>query len=70
MSIESSNGTEAITGKLIRARRQRMQMALRLFLSSGVIRLAKAEPPHARIEAATILPPTEPADHVVSTAES
>ncbi|MDF0643163.1 MAG: hypothetical protein P0111_03980 [Nitrospira sp.] len=62
--MEPSNGIEAITGKLIRARRLRMQKALQLFVYSGVIRLAASEPPHLRIEAAV---PPEPADHTHST---
>lgn len=59
MSMESFNGIEAITGKLIRARRLRMQKAIQLLVDSGVIRLANAEPPHLEIEAASALQATE-----------
>lgn len=55
MSMESFNGIEAITGKLIRARRLRMQKAIQLLVDSGVIRLANVEPPHLEIEAASAL---------------
>lgn len=59
MSPESLNGIEAITGKLIRARRLRMQKAIQLLVDSGVIRLASAEPPHVEVHAASALQETE-----------
>jgi hypothetical protein len=57
--MESFNGIEAITGKLIRARRLRMQKAIQLLVDSGVIRLANVEPPHLEIEAASALQAAE-----------
>lgn len=45
MRMVSHSGREAITGKLIRAERLRMQTALKLLVFSGVIRLANVEPP-------------------------
>jgi hypothetical protein len=59
MSLESFNGIEAITGKLIRARRLRMQKAIQLLVDSGVIRLANAEAPHFDVAAANTLQATE-----------
>jgi hypothetical protein len=44
MRMVSHSGREAITGKLIRARRLRMQTTLQLLVASGVIRLANVEP--------------------------
>jgi hypothetical protein len=62
----SHSGREAITGKLIRARRLRMQTALQLLVLSGVIRLANVEPPFLGAEEAVALPPSEAADNVSS----
>ena len=66
MRMVSLSGREAITGKLIRARRQRMQTALQLLVFSGVIRRANVEPPFPRAEGAVALQPSETADNVVS----
>jgi hypothetical protein len=57
MRMESHSGREAITGKLIRARRLRMQMALQLLVFSGVIRRVA-------------LQPSEAADNVISASSS
>ena len=43
MRMGSDSGREAITGKLIRARRLRMQTALQLLVFSGVIRHANVD---------------------------
>ena len=67
MRMVSHSGREAITGKLIRARRLRMQTALQLLVFSGVIRRANVEPPFPRAEAAVALQPREAADIVIST---
>ena len=66
MRMESHSGPEAITGKLIRARRLRMQTALQLLVFSGVIRRANVEPPSLRVEGAVALQPSETADNVIS----
>jgi hypothetical protein len=70
MRMESHSGREAITGKLIRARRLRMQMALQLLVFSGVIRRANVEPPSLRAEGAVALQPSEAADNVISASSS
>ena len=67
MRMVSHSGREAITGKLIRARRLRMQTALQLLVFSGVIRRANVEPPSLGAEGAVALQPSEAADHVGST---
>jgi hypothetical protein len=64
MRMVSHSGREAITGKLLRAERLRMQTALQLLVFSGVIRLANVEPPSLGAEEAAALPPSEPADNV------
>jgi hypothetical protein len=66
MRMESHSGREAITGKLIRARRLRMQTALQLLVFSGVIRRANVEPPSLRADGAVALQPSEAADNVIS----
>jgi hypothetical protein len=58
------SGREAITGKLIRAERLRMQTALKLLVFSGVIRLANMEPPSLGAEGDVALQPSESADNV------
>ena len=70
MRVVSHSGREAITGKLIRARRLRMQTALQLLVVSGVIRLANVEPPSLRAERAAALQPSEAADNVISVSSS
>jgi hypothetical protein len=70
MRMVSHSGREAITGKLIRARRLRMQTALQLLVVSGVIRLATVEPPSLRAEGAVALQPSEAADNVISASSS
>lgn len=70
MFMVSHSGHEAITGKLIRARRLRIQNALRLLVVSGVIRLANVEPPYLGAEGAVALQPSEAADHVISASSS
>ena len=62
MRMMSQSGHEAITGKLIRARRLRMQMTLQLLLASGVIRLANVEPPFLGAGEAVALQPSEAPD--------
>ena len=66
MRMRSHSGREAITGKLIRARRLRMQTALQLLVDSGVIRLANEEPVSLGAEGAVALQPSEEADNVIS----
>ena len=66
----SHNGGEAITGKLIRARRLQMQTALQLLVFSGVIRRANVEPPSLGAEGAVALQPSETADNGISTSSS
>jgi hypothetical protein len=66
----SPGGREAITGKLIRARRLRMQTALQLLVDSGVIRLDNVEPPSLGAEGAVALQPSEAADNVISASSS
>ena len=63
-------GGEAITGKLIRARRLRMQTALQLLVFSGVIRRADVEPLSLRAEGAVALQPSKAADNVNSASSS
>ena len=70
MRMVSHSGREAITGKLIRARRLRMQMALQLLVFSGVIRHANAEPPSLGAEGPVALQPSEAADNVISAPSS
>jgi hypothetical protein len=70
MRMVSHSGSEAITGKLIRARRLRMQMALQLLVFSGVIRRANVEPPSLGAEKAVALQPSEAADNVISASSS
>ena len=67
MHMVSHSGREAITGKLIRARRLRMQTALQLLVFSGVIRRATVAPPSRGPDGAVALQPSEAADHVIST---
>ena len=66
----SPSGREAITGKLIRARRLRMQTALQLLVDSGVIRLANVEPPSLEAEGTVALQPSKAADNVISASSS
>ncbi|HLA62357.1 MAG TPA: hypothetical protein VK626_08930, partial [Nitrospiraceae bacterium] len=66
MRIVSHSGREAITGKLIRARRLRMQTALQLLVVSGVIRPANVEPPSLGTEGVVARQPSEAADNVIS----
>ena len=66
MRMVSHSGREAITGKLIRARRLRMQTALQLLVFSGVIRRANVEPPSRGAEGAVALQPSEAVDNVIS----
>lgn len=66
MRIVPHNGREAITGKLIRARRLRMQTTLQLLVASGVIRPANVEPPSLGAGEAVALQPSEAADNVIS----
>ena len=70
MRIMSHSGREAITGKLLRADRLRMQTALQLLVFSGVIRLANVEPPSLGAEEAVALTPSEAADNVISASSS
>ena len=70
MRMVSHSGREAITGKLIRARRLRMQTALQLLVVSGVIRLANVEPPSLGAGEAVALQPSEAADNVISASSS
>ena len=70
MRMESHSGRGAITGKLIRARRLRMQTALQLLVFSGVIRRANVEPPSLGAEGAVARQPSEGADNVISTSSS
>lgn len=62
----SHSGREAITGKLIRARRLRMQTALQLLVFSGVIRRANVEPPSIGVEGRIPQHPSETADNGIS----
>lgn len=64
MQIISQGTREAVTGKLLRERRLRMEKALHLLVLSGVIRLAKVEPP---LEGVVALHPPEAPDNVIST---
>ena len=66
----SDSGHEAITAKLIRARRLRMQTALQLLVASGVIRLANVEPSSPGAGDAVALQPSKEADHVISVSSS
>ena len=66
----SHSGHEAITAKLIRARRLRMQTALQLLVASGVIRLANVEPPSLGAEGDVALQPSEAAENVISASSS
>jgi hypothetical protein len=70
MRMVSLSGREAITGKLIRARRLRMQTALQLLVFSGVIRRANVDPPSLGAEGAVALQPSEAADKVISASPS
>ena len=70
MRMVSHSGREAITGKLIRARRLRMQTALHLLVASGVIRPANVEPPSLGAGEAVALQPSEAADNVISASSS
>ena len=70
MRMVSHSGREAITGKLIRARRLRMQMALQLLVFSGVIRRANVEPRSFGAEEAVALQPSEAGDNVISASSS
>jgi hypothetical protein len=70
MRMVSHSGREAITGKLLRAERLRMQTALQLLVFSGVIRLANVELPSLEAEEAVGLPPSEPANDVISASSS
>ena len=70
MRMVSHSGREAITGKLIRARRLRMQTALHLLVASGVIRPANVEPPSLGVGGAVALQPSEAADNVISASSS
>ena len=66
----SHSGHEAITAKLIRARRLRMQTTLQLLVASGVIRLANVEPPSLGAGDAVALQPSKAADNVFSVSSS
>ena len=70
MRMVSHSGREAMTGKLIRARRLRMQTAFQLLVASGVIRLANDEPPSLGAGGAVALQPSEAADKVISASSS
>ena len=70
MRMVSHSGHEAITGKLIRARRLRMQTVFQLLLASGVIRLANVELPSLGARGAVALQPSEAADNVISASSS
>ena len=70
MRMVSHSGREAMTGKLIRARRLRMQTAFQLLLASGVIRLANVELPSLGAGGAVALQPSEAADNVISASSS
>jgi len=70
MRMVSHSGHEAITGKLIRARRLRIQTALQLLLASGVIRPANVEPPSLGAGGAVALQSSEAADNVISASSS
>ena len=70
MRMVSHSGGEAITGKLIRAHRLRLQTALQLLVFSGVIRRANVEPPSLGAEGAVALKPSEAADNVISPSSS
>ena len=70
MRMVSHSGHEAITGKLIRARRLRIQTALQLLLASGVIRPANVEPPYLGAGGAVALQSSEAADNVISASSS
>ena len=67
MRMESHSGREEISGKLIRARRLRIQTALQLLVFSGVIRRANVEPPSLGAEGAVARQPSEAADNGIST---
>jgi len=66
MRMVSHSGREAITGKLIRAQRLRLQTALQLLVFSGVIRRANVEPPSLGAGEAVALQPSEAADTDIS----
>jgi hypothetical protein len=70
MRMVPHSGREAITGKLIRAERLRMQTALQLLVVSGVIRLANVEPPSLGAEGTVALQPSEAADSLISASSS
>ena len=70
MRIVLHSRREAITGKLICARRLRMQTTLQLLVASGVIRIANVEPPSLRAGEAVALQPSEAADNVISASSS
>jgi hypothetical protein len=70
MRMVSHSGREAITGKLIRARRLRMHTTLQLLVASGVIRLANVEPPSLGAGGAVALQPSEAADNGISASSS
>ncbi|SLM49827.1 protein of unknown function [Nitrospira japonica] len=63
MAIIVQGAREAITGKLLREKRLRMEKVLHLLVLSGVIRLAKVEPP---LEGLVTLQPPEAPDNVIS----
>jgi hypothetical protein len=66
MRIVSYSGREAVTRKLIRERRLRMQTTLQLLVASGVIRFANVESPSLGAGEAVALQPSEAADNVIS----
>ena len=70
MRMVSHSGDEAITAKLIRARRLRMQTTLQLLVASGVIRLAIVEIPSLGGGEAVALQPSKAADNVISASSS
>jgi hypothetical protein len=70
MRMVSHSGRETITGKLIRARRLRIQTVLQLLVASGVIRLANVERPSLGAGGAVALQPSEAADNVISASSS
>jgi hypothetical protein len=66
MRIVSYSGREAVTRKLIRERRLRMQTTLQLLVASGVIRFANVESHSLGDGEAVALQPSEAADNVIS----
>jgi hypothetical protein len=70
MRMVSHSGRDSITGKLIRARRLRMQTTLQLLVASGVIRLANVEPPSLGDGEVVALQPSKAADNVISASSS